>query len=166
MSTKTNKPIDPTAMMLGWLVGKRIAGQRGNKTPVAYLYNGVELPEIPEWDKTVYPYAVILLYENSIGSTVTKGYVSYIFAKPVTFFDSGTLGFYSPYRAYSLKDSNGKITMSPSGKWMLREDVTTTGEWYNVYGIYYTPIWANCDLRMKESGELYLEASDPIPVYE
>ena len=24
-----------------------------------YLYNGVELPELPEWDKNTYPYACI-----------------------------------------------------------------------------------------------------------
>ena len=29
------------------------------KEPVAYLYNGVRLPALPEWDKEAYPYAVI-----------------------------------------------------------------------------------------------------------
>ena len=29
-------------------------------TPVAYLYNGIRLPALPEWDRGVYPYAYIV----------------------------------------------------------------------------------------------------------
>jgi hypothetical protein len=53
--------MDKTSLTLGWLVGRRIAGQRTKqKTPIAYLYNGVQLPPLPEWDREKYPYAVIV----------------------------------------------------------------------------------------------------------
>lgn len=34
------------------------------KEPVAYLYNGVRLPKLPEYDKSKYPYAVIYQYNS------------------------------------------------------------------------------------------------------
>lgn len=59
---------DPISMTMGWLVGRRIAGQRGKKVeqsaePIAYLYPSVVLPDIESvWTpelKAQYPYAVI-----------------------------------------------------------------------------------------------------------
>ena len=60
------------------------------KEPVAYLYNGVRLPALPEWDKETYPYALIhhefsndyyrlclcdkpLKYTNPYGTTTMVG---------------------------------------------------------------------------------------------
>ena len=34
------------------------------KTPDGYSYNGVQLPKLPEWDKEMYPYAVISYREG------------------------------------------------------------------------------------------------------
>lgn len=54
-----------------WLIGfalglcgkpPPIAGSR--REPVAYLYNGVRLPKLPEYDKSVYPYAVIVYIDG------------------------------------------------------------------------------------------------------
>lgn len=39
-----------------------IAGSK--REPVAYLYNGVRLPKLPEYDKSVYSYAVIVYIDG------------------------------------------------------------------------------------------------------
>lgn len=64
-----------------------------------YLYNGVELPALPEWDKEAYPYAAIgrVVYSNSVGdwkliasdtpftATVTNGHISFMMSAPVMY---------------------------------------------------------------------------------
>ena len=37
------------------------------KEPVAYLYNGVRLPALPEWDREKYPFAVIWYTPGFLG---------------------------------------------------------------------------------------------------
>ena len=41
------------------------------KQPVAYLYNGVRLPKLPEWDRETYPYATISVISHMTALTVT-----------------------------------------------------------------------------------------------
>ena len=62
----TAPALDPLSLFMGWKAGNWVARQRGKKkTPVAYLYNGVRLPGLPEWDKTVYPFAVIVYIDGT-----------------------------------------------------------------------------------------------------
>lgn len=137
--------IDPTAMLLGWLIGKRIAGQRGNeqKEPVAYLYNGVRLPALPEWDKEAYPYAYIT--EASV-STTEKTFL-WLFSNQKTV------------------NSDGKISYGGTGARPIRFE-SVDGNWEEIIvgaGIYPL-IWCNVDTY--HGSTLYLPASDPVPVYE
>lgn len=103
---------------------------------VGYSYNGTVLPELPEWDKTKYPYAYIL--------------------QPV----SGT--------AYKLVAKTTKQEASTDGKIAIGDLVfaVVDGAWVEAdsQGIRKV-IWTNSDLYHKD-GTLYLDASDPIPVYE
>ena len=50
-------PIDPTSLLMGYRVGQMIRGMRLKKEPVAFLYNGVRLPKLP--DVEGYPFKVI-----------------------------------------------------------------------------------------------------------
>ena len=109
-----------------------------------YLYNGVELPALPEWDREAYPYAVmvyngtqyrLVLKGTPFTVTVNSGYVS---INPMN------------YPKYRLVD----------GAW---ESFTQfTASWSGV-------MWANHDLYYADSvadvgGTLYLAASEPIPI--
>ena len=134
-----------TFCLKSWLIGfdLGIAGKslplrrkRQEREPVAYLYNGVRLPKLPEWDREMYPYAYIT---QNLSGTVYK------FVAKTTKPEAST---------------DGKITLS--GLTFAVVD----GAWAEVYsqGIRKV-IWTNNDLY-HEDGTLYLDASDPIPVYE
>lgn len=53
----------------GRAIAVRLAGLKAE--PQWYLYNGVRLPKLPEWDKTKYPYAMMWQQYGSYGLRVT-----------------------------------------------------------------------------------------------
>jgi hypothetical protein len=100
---------------------------------------------VPEWDKTVYPYEVIVTApagETRLYCKDTKNNAS----------SSGKISImFSEFLAYELTD----------GTWVE----TTSGN------VSLTPVWANYDIYYQDdigdlSGTLLLSAYDPIPVYE
>lgn len=121
------------------------------KVPIAYLYNGVRLPKLPEWDREKYPYAVIVSavfpYDGDyflfvLDDTVT---VQRVFGDSI--FTDGTCLCYrienSEFVRYSVLDNT------------LMDSI----------------VWANHDIYRHpndtvEPNALVLSASDPIPVYE
>lgn len=118
------------------------------KEPVAYLYNGVRLPKLPEWDKETYPYAVIRYIHNE-----TNDY-HLICLRKVVYVGTGV--------AYKFKGSAGVYTSTIA--------TGTNGPWsdlkaLNVDFTVSPAIWSNFDI-IAEDGTVYLEASEPIPVYE
>lgn len=137
--------IDPLSLFLGWKAGNWVARQRGKaKQPVAYLYNGVRLPKLPEWDKAKYPYAFI---ETTFGF-----YYLRVLANPLT------------------PDGNS-FRMTPpglvAGAKIDIADYELIGwdEWSEVTEITRDPLWSNFDV-LNEDGTVYLAASEPVPVYE
>jgi hypothetical protein len=140
--------MDKTSMTLGWLVGRQIAGQRKaqEKEPIAYLYNGVQLPPLPEWDREMYPYAVLT---NIVGS-----YSLELYYDNVLYHKDGVV--------YFKQD----ITILRS---FLDKDTTQWGDFeerlYSEGDVWIIPMWTNTDI-LNSDGSVYLAASDPIPVYE
>lgn len=137
--------IDTTSMTLGWLVGRRIASQRRKRVIVAYLYNDVELPPLPEWDKETYPYAAI--YKHPVSGAI---YFVGEDSKETVSVENTVILFQSD-RLY--KYENGEWVHQSSGA-------------FNVM-----PIWANHDVYYAEDladigGTLFLAASEPLPIYE
>lgn len=140
------------------------------KEPVAYLYNGVRLPKLPEWDREKYPYAVILIYE----SYLTKKYTAILYLMKDNnvrqAVDTGGGGIYFEYMYYQVGDIQYKVEYKDG------EVVTEWGEptvltdslSFDVAKIK----WANSDIVLAldttsgEAGTLYLATSDPVPVYE
>jgi hypothetical protein len=113
--------------------------------PVAYLYNGIPLPALPEWDKEAYPYAVIV-QNNSSGN--------YLFVADDEVFTAGidgAVGRLFPGACYRYGD----------GAWQPYSSGASNakGVWSN-RDIYYS------DGVEEVGGTLYMEASDPVPVYE
>ena len=121
------------------------------KVPAAYLYNGYQLPPLPKWDKTAYPYACI------------------------TFTIMGMLLVLSPVPMIVSK--NGGLTVpSIAGTvvWLTASGhLNTTIPWseFEERNQYYgflelmKPNWTNTNIY-NEDGTLSLEASEPVPIYE
>lgn len=113
-----------------------------------YLYNGVELAALPDWDKTTYPYAIITRDSEGIPvggrlyiSTERFVYVDGVVIRPDT--ASGEYYFHT-------RDSFGM------GVWFHNPSAS------QVSG---TPFWTNTDIYMRDdTSVLYLAASEPVPV--
>lgn len=105
--------------------------------PKTFLYNGVELPALPEWDKTVYPYAFIektlfMYYLRVLTNPLAPDGDSFRFTQP------------------------GLVTA-------VKSDMSGWDEWSEVTENTRTPLWTNTDI-LNSDGTLHLAASDPIPV--
>lgn len=139
------------------------------KEPVAYLYNGVRLPDINTvWDKEKYPYAFIRV------STETKTARLHITSSIIK------IRLYDGYpdvldRAIAAADgSQRQFDYRPEEygeNWIETEISDIRSENYSVGDTVFvysdaTPLrWVNCDV-MTEDGIVLLKASEPIPVYE
>ena len=113
-----------------------------SKEPVAYLYNGVRLPKLPEWDRETYPYATL--------SVLLGNYFCAYRIRPY-FMGSGiSVEQTSAYKEAVLID----------GLWDTLEDGTMNADVVNMLPVF----WTNFDL-LNEDGSVYLAASEPVPVY-
>lgn len=116
-----------------------------------YLYNGVELPALPEWDKTQYPY--IVMTKNSMYANL------YIFAQP-KHLDSGDTGKYivSEANEYHVRSQTTSLLGGVGEDDYFREP---TVECYsNIAHITNAPMWANYDIYNAD-GTLYLAGTNP-----
>ena len=120
-----------------------------DKQPTAYSYNGVVLPKLPEWDKTVYPYAVI--------TKTSSGYALFVCQqepapRPAISSDPSYIWF-GEYDYKPMKTN----CYEPYSEW---EDITASS-------IYCSKniFWTDTDIYNTD-GTVYLAASSPIPVYE
>lgn len=134
------------------IFGVRVdVGGENEKEPVAYLYNGVRLPAIPEYDKAAYPYSVI-----TYSGTTNKNAILCVSDKSPTMDDNGKLvhANYSKYVKYYWANGSEEWADNGSG-------VTTTGTLWPGNSSF----WTNTDI-LNADGSVYLEASEPVPVYE
>ena len=131
-----------------------------------YLYNNVELPALPEWDKSVYPYAVITSWGDA-----KYGIMLFVSTTPLTYF------------AVSNTSFEGSIK-KPYIHWRVYTDLNTNPndweviDWGADVSIYRPElIWANHDVVISgintitsppvtewAVGDVVLPASDPVPV--
>lgn len=121
----------------------------GKGEPVAYLYNGVRLPKLPEWDRNTYPYAVFLV--GNISGTVSLYILS---AVEYAVNSRGVWSVTIPIGTPIATVAEGAT------RWSDFSELTYATEPY-VGNID----WANFDV-LNEDGTVFLAASDPIPVYE
>lgn len=148
--------------------GQKVEQPEEEKTPVAYLYGGVQLPTLPEWDRKKYPYAVISLYENRN----YKCYVIDISANEYIAHEKyqtevgNALDIITPCMIFSLRDSEGIGTTSADGEWVLSNDLSGETEKYFRSGKYYSLFWANYDVKNGDGVVLFAKCDDPVPVYE
>lgn len=113
-----------------------------------YLYNGVKLPEFPEWNNPDYPF---LTLRYSDGLYVSKPYY----------------GLVASRERYAYDSKSGEYVMdSPPYYWTALNDgvwnpwaETTSGATY-IWKPGY-PVWTNYDLTLADGS--VMKASDPIP---
>jgi hypothetical protein len=121
-----------------------------NAEPVAYLYNGVRLPDINTvWtDKEKYPYAVI--YRDNYGDHL-------VLAGSCSAWGSNGFRFFPP--------KGGQNADGP----VYEYNVNVQGDAWELFSTFYWitfyPVWTGTDI-FNEDGSVYLSASEPIPVYE
>lgn len=140
---------DRPSFQLGIAVGLGLKGfgyvHEGKREPIAYLYNGVRLPKLPEWDRERYPFALMcyqydkyFLYCMDSERKVTKAI-------------NGT-------GSITIATITGPVFVSDGGEW----EESTLG------ALAAKTVWANYDVYFHDSsgGGLCLSASNPVPVYE
>lgn len=123
-----------------------------------YLYNDIQLPALPEWDKIAYPYAVMGYYSDTRVRVVMCKYPYHMIwqgtkevAEPNDISGTG-IAYY-----YNLGDTDWTY----NGVTVLPADAQVSRVFWTNHDLYYAD-----DYSIDESlaGTLYLAASDPIPV--
>ena len=138
-----------TALVCGLMAKGR--DLKGERTPLAYLYNGVQLPMLPE----VEGYAVI--YESG------KSYALEIYENITYDYYQGTDSKW--WSVYSVGQYWWYDYDSTTNSWVLYETNRTEEPEY-MFGVKkHSRLWSNFDIS-DESGAVYFEASEPVPVYE
>lgn len=129
-----------------------------------YLYNGVELPALPEWDKVAYPYATISAYDIDVE---TGKYALILYNEIPEWTERATdVGV-----TYRLGKSTGnkwyKYAVGVDSDWVANTPYGLLLANYVIEGEqeYRTicPVWSNTNLTDYDGSTLIL-ASDPVPV--
>lgn len=115
-----------------------------------YLYNGVELPALPEWDKETYPYAVIV---KSSTATIAGTYLCVSNGEVPTHNGNTTVQFRGDGITWKLSND----------AWGSQTEKSTYFEIGGVVGAS-SIIWANVDIVNTKSGAVWRYASEPVPV--
>lgn len=151
---------DPTSWRAGFELG--LAGfsfpYSKPRKPTAYLYNGIRLPALPEWDRGVYPYANI--YESD-----SFGYCVAVISAPYTAVgDSLYILPVEEYPTYSQVVyylNNGAWTVMRFGN-----GTTNNGLEGNIISSLSNKVWTNYNILNHEDGSVAFATSDPVPVYD
>lgn len=120
-----------------FLLGQAVRRSMGAaKTPVAYLYNGVRLPKLPDIEL---PYATILL-RNGV--------------------------YYLIFTSYSMYTATGTLipVSNPNYKVDGDEWVSNSSGWGNSHTLIWANY--DVCTEADNGGSVFMEASTPIPVYE
>lgn len=136
-----------------------------------YLYNSVELPVLPEWDKKTYPYAVMTYEANYSPSSTLYGVYLFLSTVPLEY-HIGTKAVIDSSCLYSRTDGS-MLIFSCGNETFNNSDCTKfevsnakdfgTGKAHSFTTNYYKDLlWANYDIRDYDNGGVLLPASYPI----
>lgn len=108
------------------------------------VYKGVKLPALPEWDKTKYPYAMIVCFEDNSFYDLLIAETPFTHTSEAV--ESDGLGlWYANYPDFETWTFYGEKNGIGGGTNKMRS------------------FWTNTDI-LNEDGTLYLAASEPVPV--
>ena len=118
-----------------------------------YLYNGVKLPALPENDYSADPYVFII-------RSCEDNHYEVRFVEAITRTDETRIGHQRHRYIYDYYPGT-------SSDWELTADGIGYATVYFVEvenRSRYDLIWSNWDIYHSETGEVYMAASDPVPV--
>ena len=146
-----------------WLTGFAlgiVADLMKEKEPIAYLYNGVLLPPLPERDMEEYKYVFMHIYNGThyyeLDVVATKTPNAFVYHHSERTF---CIGWGQPHIRTS---GNTFLTFERKFEWKEWNWNSTIDN--RVIGDNDI-IWSNYDICY-EDGSVYVKASEPIPVYE
>lgn len=116
-----------------------------------YLYNGIELPQLPEWDNTKYPYATITHSSAGGLSQYVLRFTDFKFSAKSNTVANVPEGD-NAYCNYKLQNDEWVYAAEGTG-WKASLSLTVT-----------MFKWVNYDVLNDTDGSVYLAASDPVPV--
>jgi len=155
--------LTPTFDLQSWLIGYAL-GLAGKpmpmimRIPTAYLYNSLQLPALPKWNKEIYPHA----YIKTLMRYDTHKYGYGLICASVPSYCDGVCqhpeGNYIVYRY--------DVTVGDEGWVLIKEAVYPweDGNYPNIGTYKYD--WCNTDIISVDDGTVHLAASDPIPIYD
>ena len=131
---------------------------RQQKEPLAYLYNGVQLPPLPEYDAEKYPYALIYYYSGAKSYMLVLGQ-----SVPVFNPNSWTTAVSSWVQFLSGEMFGYSFwTDKPERGWGSLGVTNVDGGNLSADQPF---IWTNSDIINTTDNSVYLASSEPIPVY-
>lgn len=123
-----------------------------------YLYNGVELPALPEWDNKAYPYALIEHEFNGGNSSL------YVSDKPMGIANKDLWGdVLCAENQVSFAYKDGYMRYNKEFQTDFEFRFETDSSITIVTGGRHTILWANHDLMDWDAGTVLVAASDPVP---
>lgn len=162
----------PLREWVGWLIASLCSRPLplGAREPVAYLYNGVRLPGLPEkWNPKTHPCVLIVHYGITNATTTVLYFMAQVSDRDVTVSEY-TGENIAEYIYYNPGDIQYTVNHKKGETFTSWGDPTVLDE-RKMFGIK-SVVWTNTDLVLQfdsntgVTDELYLSASDPIPVYE
>lgn len=156
---------NPAAMAMGFQLGTAIRRMRGTKqpeqppeeekTPIAYLYNGVQAPDVCTVGTDGHPYGLIYQKASTGAYYLLKCMDAAYPAQGFLTYSEGQLVSTSGVGIYGTRN------ILSGGAWVYEQ--TVMGKTLSLDGI--TLIWTNTDIPNAD-GSTYLAATEPVPVYE
>lgn len=146
--------------------------------PVAYLYNGVRLPKLPDRDEQTYPHLVILRV-GSEPSYAADATTAECYIKTETASAGNKLTrLYLGSTGLSLAYASDKSKYWYHDQYVSGETVRIENEWrtweynnnyrqlHNGYEVKNVIVWSNHDILNEDGSVYFAKCDDPIPVYE
>lgn len=157
--------LSPGLKLSAYFLGRRIAGQRRKqeRPPVAWLYNYVRAPQLPERDKEALPFTVLTTYLRGSAVLYFLPEIRYTTFTSETGVEQDGILIPSGSVSYNADYDYTNKTITAWGKGVVQ----TEEEYFLFSGI----AWTNADIYCQTDfhgtpGEIYRAASDPVPVYE
>lgn len=118
-----------------------------------FLYNGVELPPLPEWDKAKYPYAAIANLTDRV-----SGLYFLELSSKAAYRDYGDVGTDDAYLPQDSDRATYAYVIGEDNAWEFVHAADAP-----LFGRYRvdSPVWASYDI-LNPDGSVFLAASNPI----
>lgn len=138
---------DLKSWVVGYAMGRAGMPMAFAEKPGMYLFNGHRLPALPLWDRETFPYAFILIPDESLPNS---DYAALYILSILPRYENGMVTF------------EGGVAMRSqiSGESQWPEPVETDSS--GVVASYVQ--WTNTDIPARD-GSIFLCASAPVPVY-